>query len=101
ESAQDDLAPLCTISPRCFYVRGARWGVNDQTPEFGPPVTFAITQPSWIENSALASLRSAAYASATVPNPIALESCANTGVDIEKAMTETTVSLILLSWEDC
>src|SRR5215813_15640700 len=28
ESAQDDLAPLCAISPRCFYVRGARWSFH-------------------------------------------------------------------------
>src|SRR5262249_38047377 len=28
ESAQEDLAPLCAISPRCFYVRGARWSFH-------------------------------------------------------------------------
>src|SRR5262249_55982358 len=90
-------AILCRKS---FYHSRVRWmvlGVNDQTPEGGPPVPCAMTEPSCLKNSALASLRWAAYASATGPKPIAPDSCANTGVDIKKAMTETAVSFILLS----
>src|SRR5262244_2843765 len=35
ESAQDDLAPLCAIPPRCFYVRGARWSFHTAKTQSG------------------------------------------------------------------